>query len=81
MVKTCRVIKNKCPLQILLLATTVYLNMSFFIPHPSTHRSHRVFWWSLDLGPVNRRSLLLKETVKELLEALKVLPRDLQEHK
>lgn len=45
----------------------------------STLWSHRAFGWSLDLGPVNRRPLLLKETVKELLEALKVLPGDLQE--
>lgn len=46
---------------------------------PCTRGSYRVLGWSLDLGPVHRRSLRLKEIVKELLEALKVLPGDLKE--
>lgn len=40
-----------------------------------------VLRWTVDLGPVDRRTFDLQESVEELLKALEIFPADLKKNK
>lgn len=42
--------------------------------------AHRVLWRPVDLGPVDGGTFDLEESVEELLEAIKVFSRDLEQN-
>lgn len=43
--------------------------------------AYRVLWWTVDLGPVDRRTFDLQESVEELLEAIEIFSGDLSQNK